>query len=67
MKLTIVFLAICVAISQQQYYHPRMMMGYPWMAPSFARQPMFFNNHMVYLTVLNSTFSKCKMDLVLLI
>uniref|UniRef100_A0A0P5UJV4 Uncharacterized protein n=1 Tax=Daphnia magna TaxID=35525 RepID=A0A0P5UJV4_9CRUS len=31
---------ICVAFSQQQYYHPRMIMGYPWMSP-FAHQPMF--------------------------
>ncbi|XP_057368659.1 uncharacterized protein LOC130689735 [Daphnia carinata] len=46
MKLTILFLVICVALSQQQFYHPRMMMGYPWMSPSFARRPMFFNNYM---------------------
>uniref|UniRef100_A0A0P5N8V7 Uncharacterized protein n=1 Tax=Daphnia magna TaxID=35525 RepID=A0A0P5N8V7_9CRUS len=47
MKVTILFLAICVTLSQQQFYHPRMMMGYPWMlSPSFAQQPMFFNNYM---------------------
>lgn len=52
MKVTILFLAICVTLSQQQFYHPRMMMGYPWMlSPSFAQQPMFFNNYMVNVDI----------------
>ena len=46
MKLALIFLSICVAISQQQYFHPRMMMGNPWMSP-FAQHPMYFNNYMV--------------------
>ncbi|KAI9559225.1 hypothetical protein GHT06_016014 [Daphnia sinensis] len=40
MKPTLIFLAVCVAVSHQQYYHPRMIMGYPWMSP-FAQYPMF--------------------------
>jgi hypothetical protein len=46
MKLAIIFLSICVAMSHQQYFHPRMMMGHPWMSP-FAQYPMYFNNYMV--------------------
>jgi hypothetical protein len=33
MKLALILLSICVAISHQQYYHPRMMMEHPWMSP----------------------------------
>ncbi|XP_032798089.2 uncharacterized protein LOC116934734 [Daphnia magna] len=40
MKPTLIFLAICVALSQQQFYHRRIMMGYPWMSP-FAQYSMF--------------------------
>nr|CAH0110650.1 unnamed protein product [Daphnia galeata] len=46
MKLALIFLSICVVISQQQYFHPRMMMGNPWMSP-FAQHPMYFNNNMM--------------------
>jgi hypothetical protein len=46
MKLALILLSICVAMSHQQYFHPRMMMGYPWMSP-FAHHPMYFNNYMV--------------------
>jgi hypothetical protein len=47
MKLALIFLSICVAISHQQYFHPRMMMEHPWMSP-FAQHPsMYFNNYMV--------------------
>ncbi|XP_046638446.1 uncharacterized protein LOC124316501 [Daphnia pulicaria] len=47
MKLALILLSICVAMSHQQYFHPRMMMGYPWMSP-FAQHPhpMYFNNYM---------------------
>ncbi len=45
MKLTLIFLSICVAVSQQQYFHPRIM-SHPWMSP-FAQHPMYFNNYMV--------------------
>ncbi|XP_045028511.1 uncharacterized protein LOC116920977 [Daphnia magna] len=40
MKPTLIFLTMCVALSQQQFYHRRMMMGYPWMSP-FAQYSMF--------------------------
>ncbi|XP_057368658.1 uncharacterized protein LOC130689734 [Daphnia carinata] len=40
MKPTIIFLTICVALSHQQYYHPRMIVGHPWMSP-FAHYQMF--------------------------
>ena len=46
MKLALIFLSVCVAISQQQYFHPRMMMGNPWMSP-FAQHPMYFNKYMM--------------------
>ncbi|EFX72916.1 hypothetical protein DAPPUDRAFT_253730 [Daphnia pulex] len=41
--LALILLSICVAMSHQQYFHPRMMMGLPWMSP-FAQHPMYFNN-----------------------
>jgi hypothetical protein len=44
MKLALIFLSIFVAISHQQYFHPRMMFGFPWMSP-FAQQPMAFNDY----------------------
>ncbi|EFX72944.1 hypothetical protein DAPPUDRAFT_110231 [Daphnia pulex] len=39
MKLALIFLSIFVAISHQQYFHPRMMFGFPWMSP-FAQEPV---------------------------
>ncbi|XP_059351837.1 uncharacterized protein LOC130689399 isoform X2 [Daphnia carinata] len=33
MKLSLIFLAICVALSQQQFYRRCMIIGYPWMSP----------------------------------
>ena len=61
MKLALIFLSVCVAISQQQYFHPRMMMGYPWMSP-FAQHPMYFNNYMVSF---KSSFYKMKFHLII--
>ncbi|KZS14696.1 Uncharacterized protein APZ42_020079 [Daphnia magna] len=46
MKLTLLFLSVCVAISHQQYYRSHMIVSNPWLLPPFARQPMFFNNYM---------------------
>lgn len=46
MKLALILLSICVAISHQQYFQPRMMMGYHWMSP-FVQQPKFFNYYPV--------------------
>jgi hypothetical protein len=56
MKLALIFLAIFVAISHQQYdYNPRMMFAFPWLALPFPNQPAFYNNHepmVTYLTYL---------------
>ena len=44
MKLALIFLTIFVAISHQQYFHPRMMFGFPWM---FSQQPMAIDDYVV--------------------
>ena len=44
MKLALIFFTIFVAISHQQYFHPRMMFGFPWM---FSQQPMAIDDYVV--------------------
>jgi hypothetical protein len=49
MKLALIFLSIFVAISHQQYFHPRMMFGFPWMSPFAHQQPMAVNDYVLLL------------------
>jgi hypothetical protein len=45
MKVTLLFVAVFVAVSHQQYFHPLMLFGYPWlfMMP-FPQQPDAYSN-----------------------
>ncbi|EFX72943.1 hypothetical protein DAPPUDRAFT_325731 [Daphnia pulex] len=44
MKVALIFLSIFVAISHQQYFHPRLVFGFPWMSP-FAQEPMAVHDY----------------------
>lgn len=44
MKVALLFVAVFVAISHQQYFHSRMLFGYSWFMMPFPQQPDAYSN-----------------------